>query len=177
METLDFDALTPTVVQVKYGGKIYILREADGDAEMAWRDAGMSAAKLGPEGHPERLTGLAQTDVTLLQKCLYHANAAGEMPTDKDGKPDKTKLVAPQTIRGFQHRVMQDLYDKLIEISRMQKKETVEELEKQKAKLQKKIDDLKAKTPAAQEEARKNSSTNGEGGSELEPSLVSTPSS
>ena len=137
-ELLNLDDVLPVEVPVQYGGKAYLLKEATGDASCRWRNAALKTAKLGPDGKPVSLEGVADLDPLLVSLCLF----------EPDGKP-----VPLPVIRSWPARVQKRLYEKAKSISQLgdagdgDGADTAEGLETKIAELREKLnrlEDIKA---------------------------------
>jgi len=107
-DELRFDDLTPTEVPVYLAGKSYILREASGDAACKYRNAMLACTRLGPDGKPSSIQGMADIEPLLVSMCLYNA---------EEGDKSFGKCVPLNIIRSWPSRVQKSLYDKVKEIS------------------------------------------------------------
>lgn len=121
-DSLYFDDITSVEVPVSIGGKKYVLREADGDAACKYRNALLRSTKLGPDGRPSSIDGMADAEPLLVSLCLF------EVYDDKG--QEKRRLVLPSTIRSWPARVLKALFKKVRDISDLEERETMEDLEK-----------------------------------------------
>lgn len=135
-EELNFDDLAPIEIPVKVGGKAYLLREASGDAACKWRNALLKATRLGPEGKPVSIDGMADTEPLLISLCLF------ETADNGDGSRTATKPVSIATIRSWPARVQAKLFAKCKDISALDETETEEALRKRLEDTQRKLDAL-----------------------------------
>ncbi len=103
-ETMDFTDITLKEIPVQVGDKKYTLREATGDAACLYRNAMLRCTKLGPEGKPETITGIADAEPYLVSLCLFN---------------EGNKPVPVATIRKWPARVQTALFDKAKEISEL----------------------------------------------------------
>ena len=107
--SLDFSTLEPIAVPVRYGGKSYTLREATGGAAVKYRNAMLACARLGPDGKPVSVSGLADLEPMLIASCLF----------DEQGKP-----VPDKTVREWPSRVLRQLFETAKRISGLDEGET-----------------------------------------------------
>lgn len=128
-EEFDYD-ITPQEIPVTVGGKKYVLREATGDAACRYRNALLKSTKLGPEGKPSHIDGMADVEPLLVSLCLYE-------------KTDPERLVALHLVRSWPSRIQKALFAKVKEISELDERDTAETLEKQLAETQRKLAELK----------------------------------
>ncbi|MFA5056492.1 MAG: hypothetical protein WC485_00125 [Opitutaceae bacterium] len=99
---LDFSDLTIVELPVSIGDKKYVLREADGATACAYRNALMRCTKLGPDGKPLSMDGIADLEPLLVAGCLF----------TQTGEP-----VAEEDVRKMSYRVLKPLYAKAKSIS------------------------------------------------------------
>jgi hypothetical protein len=71
MEEMCFETLAPVEVPVKIGSGRYVLREASGDAACRYQNAVLKTTKLGPDGRPTDINGLADCEPLLVSLCLF----------------------------------------------------------------------------------------------------------
>lgn len=136
---LIFDDITRREISVNIDKRKYILIEANGEAVIKWRNSLLKATKLGANGRPTSLEGIADSEPYLVSLCLFYADADGKLPLDKDGEPDPKFLVPVQKIRKWPNRIQKTLFDTVKDISQLNDEETVESLEKQKADLEERL--------------------------------------
>jgi len=79
MNDLDFDALEPIELPVKYKGKNYVLREATGEASVAYRNARLDCTQYNESGEISSIRGLASIEPLLVSLCLFKVNPAGSV--------------------------------------------------------------------------------------------------
>ena len=125
----DFDSLEVIEIPVKVGGEVYTLREASGDAAFKFRNAAMKCTKLGPDGKPASVEGIADIEPLLISLCLFDS---------------KDKPVPVTKIRTWRNKVCKSLYEKILEISELGNDEDASTLEKQLADIQAKLDKVRA---------------------------------
>lgn len=120
----DFDAddsFKTREVPVKYRGKKYILREADGESSAEYRDMMLSATiqEIDDEGSVKirRVTGLSQYDLKFLSMCLMETNAEGEILCATHGTPSgtfqKPITIKQQELVTWPDRILKKLIKKL----------------------------------------------------------------
>lgn len=115
---LDFRDLQPQSIPVPIGKECYRLFEASGDAARVYRNSVLRSTKLGPDGKPVSVEGLADAEPLLVSKCLYKADGDFNVPTDGNGWPtDPTKLVHQNVIMRWPQRVQKGLYDWVMRVS------------------------------------------------------------
>lgn len=141
---MKFD-LEPHVEPVTIGGVDYFLKEASGDAACKWKNTIMKSTKIGPDGKPVGIDGLADSEPILVSLCLVEA--------DKDGSPSK-RHVSVSTIRSWPARIQTALFEKAKEISGLNDEETEEVLEKRLQETEAKL--LKLKDGVSIEDTAKN---------------------
>lgn len=129
---MNFDDLQPIEIPVKFRNRRFGLREATGDSAVKYRNAMLESTKLGPDGKPVSVKGMANIEPFLVSLCLI------EYIADKDGK-DRERPVSDTTLRGWPNRVLKPLYEKCKEISALNEEDETEEA------LTKKIEDLQKK--------------------------------
>ena len=106
-DTISLD-LSPREITFSMGDKDYILREASGDAAIAYQNALIKAVRPGPDSKATQInTGLSAIEPMLVSKCLF----------DSEGKP-----VKQETIRSWPSRIQKELYKKVKEISELDEK-------------------------------------------------------
>lgn len=125
---IDFGDITPITVAVTINGEHYQLREASGDAACRYRNALLKCTQLGPEGKPQRLEGMGDTEPFLVSLCLFKENGAP---------------VNAATVRAWPSRVQKRLFETAKRISKLDEDETIESLEKQLADVQSKLNKLR----------------------------------
>lgn len=133
-EILDFTDLTPIEIIIPIGPKKYALREASGDAAIRYRNAMLSATKIGPEGKPSGFAGMADTEPLLVSLCLF-----GQ---DPNNSAIYNEPIQQSTVRGWPQRVQKALYKKVKDIS------DLNEVEDDILALEKKLAAAKAKVEA-----------------------------
>jgi hypothetical protein len=108
METdeLDFD-LTLREVPVKLGGRRYVLREATAAGACQYRNAVLRSTRLGPDGKPEYVDGLADAGPVLVAACLFELDGDGLRP------------VSLATVRAMPARVQELLFKRAQRLSEL----------------------------------------------------------
>ncbi len=152
-----FDDLAPITVPVTIGTGTYLLKEATGDAACKFQNALLKATKLGPEGRPVSLEGLADAEPLLVSMCLFEVvkitNKAGDVVTQE-------RPVPLHVVRGWKNKVQKDLFNRIKVISDIGGEEETEAvLVKRIADAQKKLDAIRAAKAEAED-----ASKNGDGG-------------
>ncbi len=112
---MNFDDLTLIEVPVKIQGKKYVLREASGDAACKWRNMLLKSTKLGPDGRPTSIDGMADSDPYLVSLCLFEVTDKGD------------KAVPLHTIRAWPNRVQKDLCERAKAISCLEEQQDTKE--------------------------------------------------
>jgi hypothetical protein len=143
-EEMVFD-LEPIEIPIKIGGKSYILREASEGAAVGYRNLVMKAARMS-EGKIVGIDGAADVEPYLVSQCVFE--------TDREGRVrqigDRLVNVHINTVRSWPSRVVTPLFDKIKEISdldRETKPETKEQLLKQLEEIQNKLQKLEEADP------------------------------
>jgi hypothetical protein len=127
VDDFNFDDLTPFEVPVTYKGKKYVLREASEDARCKYRNSLMGSAKLGPDGKPVSISGMADCEPLLVSLCLCQVNGDGSIRLDTSGNPSLLPLL---TIRSWPSRIVKRLYEKAKDISDLKEEEPQKAMEK-----------------------------------------------
>lgn len=109
MQDFNFDDLAPKEIRLSIGGKKHLLREASGDAACKYRNAIIGSTRLGPDGKPTSIHGLADAEPMLVSLCLFELY-------EHQGQ-EKERPVLLSTIRGWPARVLKPLVEKVKEIS------------------------------------------------------------
>lgn len=103
-ETIDLGDISLIEVPYRIGGNDYVLKEADGEATCAYRNAVFKATELGPDGTPVRIRNMADVEPLLVSLCLFN----------EDGR-----RIDQNFIRKWPNRIQKALYDKVKEISQL----------------------------------------------------------
>lgn len=136
-ETFEFD-LTPKEITYKLNGINYLLTEVSEDVWAKHQDLMARGTKFDAEGKPSHAGDhFGSANTVLVAGCLFKMI--------KTGAGEKRQPVTVAEIRNWPARVTQALAKKINEISELAKKETVESLRADIAKLQKRLADLEAK--------------------------------
>lgn len=133
VDQFDFDSrgsLEPATLPVTYNGVKYVIREASEEAVIAYRST-MSRGTTIEEGVVNISEGVSAADCVLVAYCLY--------------KVDSPAHVDAQLVRAWPHRVVKPLYEWVKKVSDMDEDDTVEKLDKQISRLQRKRDTLDKK--------------------------------
>jgi hypothetical protein len=158
---LIFDTIDLQEVPVQIAGKSYTLREANGEAARRYRNALLRSAKLGPDGKPVSLDGMADAEMILVNECLI----------DRSGR--KTPI---QVLGSWPANVIKKLFNKAYAMSDLKEGEedTIEGLKKRKERLEKELVETKAKLAKLQpEESADDGEEGGESNGEGNPAEVS----
>jgi hypothetical protein len=123
---LIFDTIDLQEVPVQIAGKSYTLREANGEAARRYRNALLRSAKLGPDGKPVSLDGMADAEMILgswpanvIKKLFNKAYAMSDL---KEGEED--------TIEGLKkrkERLEKELAETKVKLAKLQPEESGEE--------------------------------------------------
>ena len=116
----DFFDLSVREVPVGILGKRYLLREASEGAAARYRNAMLKATKLGPDGKPISLDGMADAAPLLVSLCLF------EVYEHQGVSKDRPVLLS--TVVSWPSRVVKPLFEKAKEISELDEDETEETL-------------------------------------------------
>lgn len=113
-----------------------VVKEADGETSRVYKNALLDNATISPEGTVSKLPGVADQEILLVQLCLFYAGADGVSPC---------KNVPKEIVMRWPDRVVHALSEKIKEISPglADTPDTLEELEKQRIELDKKIGKMK----------------------------------
>ena len=131
IDEIRFDDLSPIEVPTSIGGKTYVLREASGDASVAYRNASIAGARVSEDGTV--LGSAANAEPILISRCLFQRI---EQP---DGTI-KERRVDEATIRSWPSRVCRALFDRAKEISGLgEADESMDDLKKQRDSIEKKL--------------------------------------
>jgi len=115
MDSLVFASIEPITIAFEFEdrpGDKYELREAVGEATMAWRNAMFDASDLDEAGKAKSFKGLADSDFVLLSHCVYRCR--------KDN-PDIWEKMSYDSLLKWPERVLSNLIDKLKQISEIGK--------------------------------------------------------
>lgn len=148
-----------------------VLREASEDAACRYRNALLRATKLGPDGKPASIDGMADADPILVHGCLFEEY--------EQGGETKYRPFTLKQVQDMPARVVQALCAKAKEMSKIDEgADTAESLDKQITSLQERRARLAAEEngdSAAAEGSAKNS-PNGTTASSGSPTSSASPS-
>lgn len=131
-----FDDLDPISFEVRIKGQTYVATEASEATAVKFNNARVAAARF-TEGELDRVAGAADVEPLLVSECLT-----------KDGKK-----VTIDFVKSLPSRVVKPIYDRLLDISGLDDKQTVEAINKQIVKLTKKRDKLLKEAGVPNEQA------------------------
>lgn len=134
-----FDTLQPVEVSVKLGGEQYWLKEASEAAAVAYRNATAAAVKM-EDGEVAGLGAVGDVEPILVSYCLWRETPEGRKP------------VPVSVIRGWPAKVVKVLFTRIKDISELDEPDTVEQLDKQIARLQKKRERMTKDGPPGKDE-------------------------
>jgi polyhydroxyalkanoate synthesis regulator phasin len=136
-EELVFDDITLIEVPVRIARIDYVLREASGEAAIKYQNAVGKCSRF-VNGEFSGVQGdLASTQSLLVSLCLF------KKATPESGLAKDTP-VPESLIRSWPSRIQKTLYDRAKQISMLDESESIQDLEKQIAKLQKKLSSLRS---------------------------------
>lgn len=124
---IKFDDLMPLCEEVTLGTAQYFLKEASGDAATKFANARLNCVKLGPDGKPQTVRGIADVEPLLVSLCLFDSNG---------------KNVPEATVRSWPYRIQKALFDRAKEMSHLDDLETEAAIVDQITSLQKKLDEM-----------------------------------
>jgi len=135
--SLDFSGLQPVTLPVKVGEHEYTLYEASGDAANAYKAAAIKATRF-EGGKPSGVSvDIVKTDILLISLCLRNSEG---------------KQVPESVIKGWPHRIVEAIAAEAKRISGLDDKDTPENLKKQAADIQAKLDELDGEDPEGNDE-------------------------
>jgi hypothetical protein len=140
--------LEPIEIPIKIGGKLYVLREASEGAAVGYRNLAMKAARMSA-GKIVGIDGAADVEPYLVSQCLFETDGEGRIKT-LGGSLHRMVNVPITTIREWPSRIVTPLFDKIKEISDLDREtepETKEELLKQLEEIQDKLQKLEEADP------------------------------
>jgi hypothetical protein len=150
MDGLVFDSVDLRQVPVQVGRQEYVLREANGAGARAYRNAMLRGARLGPDGKPVSIEGMADGELVLVQHCLV----------DKQGRQ-----LHMQVLAGWPSRVLKALFQKAQEISDLVERDDSEGgLVKREGALAKELEEVRGKLTALRTPLANRQEDNGQGG-------------
>ena len=146
---LDFDADSSSLdlikIPVKFKGKKYLLIEALADAVAKWKNAQIAGATLRQDDRDEKtvsMGNMADSEILLVGQCLFLTNTEGGPILQPNGDLQLNARVGASVVKTWPSRVVSQLYDKVMDISGLTGRETVESLDRKIADLQKRRDRL-----------------------------------
>lgn len=142
---LNFDSLALIEVPVTIEGKKYVLREASEAAAADYRNASIAGAKVEDGQLTEMPSNLAGVQALLVARCLFPLEGGEPSP----------RPIAQNVLNGWPSRVIKPLFEKVKEISELDEDESLEELQKQRSKLDERIAKLKKESAKNELEATK----------------------
>lgn len=139
-ESFDFDQLgPPKEKEVTWKGKRYILREASEGAVTAFKNVVFRSTKLGPEGKPQSVEGMAEAEPLLVAGCLFPVGM-------RDGK----EVVSTQSLSLVQIKEWPSRLTKRLLAWIRKYSEMIDEMETEEV-LEKNIKELQVKLKAKRE--------------------------
>ncbi len=142
LEPMEFDSATLREVPITIGEKKYILREANGEAATAWRNAKSEAITLSSKGKPIGAKGIANSDPAFLSRCLFDC---------------ENNRISLAEIQGWPDKIQKTLVERLLQISDLSASEdTVADLKSQRENLDEQIAEL-------EESAKNETDSSGDG--------------
>ena len=137
------DDLRPTEIIVSLGTRKFVLRSANGDAAIKYKNALIKRVTFGSEGNAQKVDGLADVEPLLLVWCMR------ECVLDAEGEPKPGEFIkmSPNLddVRSWPPKVITAYHTKITEISEMDEEDdTIESLTQQKEAIKKKLAKLEA---------------------------------
>lgn len=129
-EPMIFDDLTPVEVPVTVGAKQYVLREANGDAAVKYRNAMLACTQISQDSKAVSIRGMADLEPFLVSLCLFDAQG---------------KSVTKNEILSWPSRVQKALFARAKTISGLNEEDTVESLKKEQKIIEEKLVKLEKK--------------------------------
>lgn len=131
-DAMIFDTLDLREVSVSIAGKSYTLREANGEAARRYRNTVLKAARLGPDGKPVSIDGMADAEMVLINQCLI----------DESGR-----MTPIAVLGGWPSHILKKLFARIQQISDLKdgEEDTLEGLRKRRARLAKELADTDLK--------------------------------
>ena len=115
---LDFSQLKPHQEDViGDDGRKYVLLEPTCAASCAYENERTRGMKYDEKGKSVQIINLADSEPLLVAECLYKADEKGNLPVDSAGNPRMEMKVGLGIIRAWPDRIVQALYEKLLEWS------------------------------------------------------------
>jgi hypothetical protein len=137
LEPLDLDSAAPIEVPVKYKGKDYLLREADADTGVAYRDLVQQSYSYNPDGSLARLDGMNRCAILLVTGCLKEVL--------RDGSEVKLGRVSEGFVKALPDKALRKLFERAKEISGFNEGKSAAELRQEIAVLEKRLAALEEK--------------------------------
>lgn len=125
-----FDDVSAIKIPVTIAGRSLFLREASGGVVVKYRTALLKGMTLDENGRPSQVPNAADAEPVLVAGCLVDENDVS---------------VGETFVKNLPNKQMKILFDRAKEISDIDEDVTVESLEKQIARLQSQIVDLRNK--------------------------------
>lgn len=154
MHVPDFSSLAPAFAgPINIGGRWWIVHEADPDTADKYRAAGLRGVEMAVNDNDDtrtlkKLEHIHKVEPILNTNCTFEVEGeTGKLRLDSDGNPDKKYLVPADVYKRWPSRVRRWLYDTIKDISDLDEKDTVENLEKQIARLQRRLEKVRAENP------------------------------
>lgn len=117
-QEIDFGSAEPIKIRCKISGKQYWLLEASVDAKAAWRDVHLRAAKY-VNDKMVSVGEVGSAAKVMVARCLYEADAKGDLRYDQMGNVHQKFLVPLEVLRHWPDRVVDPIYEKVMEISNL----------------------------------------------------------
>ena len=138
---LEFE-LEPLREPLRVGSQQYVICGISTEDANKWRNAQLRATSMsGTPGQADfritRAEGFADTEAELVSYCVYRPEVNGEVPLDKEGQPDRRHRVSIATVRAWPPHVTKAVFDRCVELNRLNEEMSEEALEKQIQSLQK----------------------------------------
>jgi hypothetical protein len=121
---IDLGSLEPIKLKYTIGGKLHYLFEASAGAKARWRSSQTRAARY-QDGKMVSLGDLGDSAVVMVSGCLYTTDAKGNLRHDKLGNVHQDYRVEIEVLKAWPDRVVETLYDKVLEISGLMKDDPV----------------------------------------------------
>lgn len=137
LDPLDLDSDAPIEVPVKHKGKDYVLRSADADTGVQYRDVVQRAHHYGPDGSLTHIDGMNRIMLLLVTGCLKEVI--------RDGSEAKLGRVAEGFVKALPDKALRKLFERAKEISGFNEGKSAAELRQQIAGLEKQLAALEEK--------------------------------
>lgn len=142
---MEFD-LTRIEVPVTIGKQKYVLKDADGETSVKYRNAKLSAYKLDGAGNVIGYDKLNDAELILVAGCLYKVVA------DQNGKEEHHK-VSLETVKQFPSKMNEKLFKRAREISEIDQATTIEFLKERRAEIDRQIAELEKDISSAKKDS------------------------